>query len=448
MPFTRNRQELSPASTAAFFRKTCREPSQRRVGIEIERIGLWSDGASLHYNNGEARFGAADLLKELSVRYGWPLVDGGLGRPVGLASCCGKVSLEPGSQLELSTETASSLLSLVTSTRCFEKDVNEVTAAHGLRWVGIGVNPLAELSQMDVIALPRYHIMTKYFDDRKTLGTQMMRLTSSVQVNLDYTSEAEAIEMLRVSLALTPMGYALFGNSPWHAGERTEFLSWRGHIWRHTDHLRSGLIESVFHPEYSFDSYAEHVWKLPLMFAQSEKNGFATMDGMSLADIKAGKIAGVTATKENEMHAIRQVFTETRLKPGYIEIRSIDGQRSPMRYAAAAFWLGILYSAPARRLVVDRLGSLPAGSRDLLWLESLTTALAARVGTSSLREIAGELLEAARVSLISRRLGEEILLEPLEEVVSTGLNPAQQLIQRFGDHWKEDYLAVMDYLAQ
>lgn len=424
---------VSPESTAELFRSSCRDESQRRVGIEIERIAVWPDGHSLTYESRGDRIGAAELLDLLSLRHGWPRVDNGSGRPVGVASCCGKVSLEPGSQLELSTQTTSNLLSLRETARCFEKDVDAVTREHGLSWIGCGVSPFSTVDDVDLISLPRYHIMDRYLSARDRLGTSMMRLTSSVQINLDYVSEQEAIDMLRAGLALTPLSYALFGNSPWFRGAPSGYLSYRGQIWRNTDSLRAGILERAFRDDFSFETYVNYVWSIPLMFVQDQNSHFLSGEGLALAQLKNGKLPGVFADAVNEMHAIRQIFTEARLKPGYIEIRSIDGQRTPMRYAAAAFWLGVLYSNQARKLTLSQLGRIPAVDRDQLWHDALRVGLRAHHGKTMLLEVARELLLECRKTLKERRLGEEALLAPLEEMVKEGLNPAEVLLKKFGD---------------
>ena len=444
---SRVHSEVSQAMTAALFRQAGRESSGHRIGIEIERIGLWPSGHALCYEAVDSRVGAAELLNVLSVRYGWPRIDNGSGRPGGVARICGEVSLEPGSQLEFSTETNTNLLLLRETVRCIEKDIDEVTLAYGLRWVGIGLNPISAVNAIDLIQLARYHIMDRYLPTRGTLGTSMMRLTGSVQVNVDYSNEAEAIDMLRVALCLTPLSYAMFANSPWYLSKRSEYLSYRGHVWRHTDAVRAGILKEAFVPDFSFDDYTRHVWSTPLMFAETDRNVFVDAGGASLNDIKANKLEGATATGKNEMHAIRQIFTEARLKPGYIEIRSIDGQTTPMRYAAAAFWLGVLYSRSARALCLSWFGGLTAQARDLLWESCLREGLSAKLGVKTMREAAGEIMSAAKASLLERGFGEEELLGPLEETVCEGVNPAQVLIERFGDDCRRDFPAILNYLS-
>ena len=173
-----------------------RTPDERRIGIEIERIGLWPDGSALHYSKstgprGEERPGAFDLLSALEKKHRWPVIKNEEGYPLGFSSPYGKVSLEPGSQVELSADAAVDLVSVEKSAQAFEGLVDTITRPWGLTWTGIGVNPRNTVDEMDVIPSRRYQIMTDYLGQRARLGTAMMRLTSSVQVNLDYTSETK-----------------------------------------------------------------------------------------------------------------------------------------------------------------------------------------------------------------------------------------------------------------
>src|SRR4051812_33593593 len=203
---------------AALLRSSIRHEKQRRIGIEIERAGMWTDGMSLHYQEQKygsgVRPGAERLLRELSKNTKWPLVESGLGKPIGFKTPLGKVSLEPGSQLELSTEPLCDLFAVVEATRAFEQEVDRITKDWGLYWLGIGVNPVASVNEIELIPSRRYQIMTDYFPSRGKYGLSMMRLTTSLQINLDYTSEEEGIEMLRAALLAAPLSYALFGNSP------------------------------------------------------------------------------------------------------------------------------------------------------------------------------------------------------------------------------------------
>ncbi len=426
-----NANELGPEWLAERFRKACRSPEARKIGLEVERIGLFKDGKSLTYSDKSDRRGAATLLSEIAARHGWQVGNNAEGRPLYLSGPVGKVSLEPGSQLELSAQPDGNLVSLSRTIDTFERQVDEITSPWGLKWISVGVNPVEAVPDVELIPSTRYHIMTQYLGKRAALGTSMMRLTSSVQINLDYTSEAEAVEMLRAALALTPVSYALFGNSPISKRKASGELSYRQKIWKETDPDRSGLLPEAFQPGFGFDAYARIAWTRPLMFAQATDGSYIPAHGKSLEEIAAGKLPGATLTEANLTNSVQELFFEARLKPGYVEIRSLDGQSPEHRYACSAFWVGILYRPEARRLALDLLGGLTAEARERLRDECGRVGLAAKEGEISIKEVSRKLCEVARETLVNRGRGEDKLLEPLYRILETGKNPGQLQLEKF-----------------
>jgi glutamate--cysteine ligase len=434
------------------FHRSVRPRAERRVGIEIERIGMWRDGYSLHYREGksakgETRPGAEALLTEVQKRQGWEAVLSPEGKPLGFHSPYGKISLEPGSQLEISGDPVNDIPEMVHQIEECEKRFDEVARPWGLRWLGIGVNPLSTVEQLDVIPSPRYHIMTDYLGKRDTLGTTMMRLTSSIQLNLDYTSESEAIEMLRAALAAAPVSYALFGNSPLSQGAPSGFVAFRGEVWRHTDPDRGGLMDEAFVEGFDFVTYAERAWHRPLMFAQAPDTHYVAAKGNSLADIAAGKLPGVEVDSRNQTNSVQEIFTEARLKPGYIEVRSIDGLGKRDRYAAAAFWLGLLYGESARALAIEHLGGKKSQLRHDLNVAASRLGMQATAGQVSILPIARELVAAAKATLVERGKGEEKFLAPVEETLATGKNPGQIVLEKWNGEWKGDFGKLFDHCA-
>ncbi len=426
-----NANELGPEWLAERFRKACRRPEERKIGLEVERIGLFQDGNSFAYSDRPNKPGAGTLLTTLASHHGWKLGTNDAGRPLYLSGPVGKVSLEPGSQLELSAAPDPNLISLSKTIDTFERQVDAITQPWGLHWIATGVNPVETVSDIELIPSSRYQIMTDYLGKRARLGTSMMRLTSSVQINLDYTSEAEAIEMLRTSLAAAPVSYALFGNSPVAAKENTGQLSYRQKIWKETDPDRTGLIPEAFQAGFGFDEYARLAWNRPLMFAQTPDGRYIAAEGKSVSDIAAGKLPGTLLTEANLTNSIQELFFEARLKPGYVEIRSLDGQSPADRYAAAAFWVGLLYRPEARRLTLDLLGGLTAQAREKLLDDAGEVGMAAKTDQFTIRDVTKRLADAARETLVNRGRGEEKLLEPVFEILSTGKNPAARQLEKF-----------------
>lgn len=426
------------------FKESARKEKDRQVGLEIERIAIWKDdGSAFLYKQvekgGKIRPGAEKLLQTLHETYGWEYVLGNTGKPIGLKNPHGKVSLEPGSQFEYSVDPKGNLGEVEAIVREFDAEVDKVIHPwKGLCFIGLGVNPLHAVSDLDIIPARRYEIMTEYLGRRGALGTSMMRRSSSVQINLDYTSEDEAIEMLRVGLVVAPLSTAIFGNSPFVDGKESGYLSYRAEIWRQTDPDRSGLLAEAFQEGFGFSDYVRLLWREPLMFVQDVKGDFVPAEGYSLQDIREGRISGVKADERNQRWSIQELFTEARLKPGYIEIRSVDGQLPHYRFASAAFWMGLLYDADARVLALNRLGALTAEQRYELWIETSKVGLKAKTAGLSVQKIAEELVEASRATLVRRGYGEEKYLDCLGKNVAAGKNPANIVLEGLHREWNGD----------
>ncbi len=408
---------------------------------------MWDDGRSLHYRSVGNEPNAEQLIRALAEETQWEIATYHEKFPLGLNGPLGKVSLEPGSQLEFSANPQASVGEAARIIDGFEKTVDKITGPWGLHWLGIALNPVATVPQMDVIPLTRYAIMTDYLGKADTLGTTMMRLTSSIQINFDYSSEEVAIEMLRVALALAPISYALFGNSPLREGKPTGWRSYRSEVWHHTDPDRQGLLPEAFEEGFNFARYAELVAKRPLMFAMNDRGDNVPAQSQSLVDISQGKLPGVGLNADNLLNPLRQFFTEARLKPGYVEVRSIDGLRVGDRYAAVAFWTGLMYSAHARAQVMETLGSITPAEREASWLAAGREGLRARVAGLPFQKVAGHLLELSRTSLLERGLGEEAFLEPVERTIADGKNPADRLLELFNGRWKGSVSELIRYCA-
>jgi len=237
--------------------------------------------------------------------------------------------------------------------------------------------------------------------------------------------------MLRAAIAAAPVSYALFGNSPVVEKKKADVLSYRHSIWLECDPDRTGLLPEVFAPNFNFEKYAELAARRPLMFAQIKDGTYVAANGLSFLDIAEGKLAGAVADEANGLNSLRELFTDARIKPGYVEVRSIDGLRPRDRYAAVAFWVGLLYSAEARELAIHHCSANSSENREAVWMAAAKYGLSAEVGECCLRPLAQQLAEIAKETLLKRGFGEERFLEPVWETLATGKNPGQVSLDLF-----------------
>jgi len=106
---------------------------------------------------------------------------------------------------------------------------------------------------MPLMPKGRYRLMNDYMEKVGTMGRSMMRRTCTVQVNIDFGSEADMVQKLRVALALQPVATALFANSPFFEGQPNGQKSWRSYIWLHPDDARTGMLPFVFEDGFGFE---------------------------------------------------------------------------------------------------------------------------------------------------------------------------------------------------
>jgi gamma-glutamyl:cysteine ligase YbdK (ATP-grasp superfamily) len=125
------------------------------------------------------------------------------------------------------------------------RPLKEFARPLGIGFLGLGMTPNWSRSQIPMMPKGRYRIMTAYMPKVGKHGLDMMYRTCTVQTNLDYSSEANMVKKLRLSLALQPVATAMFANSPFTEGKPNGFLSFRSEIWRDTDADRCGRRSSL-----------------------------------------------------------------------------------------------------------------------------------------------------------------------------------------------------------
>ena len=200
----------------------------------------------------------------------------------------------------------------------------------------------------------RYKIMTAYMPKVGTRGLDMMYRTCTVQTNLDYSSEADMVKKLRVSLALQPVATALFANSPFTEGKPNGFLSYRSEIWRDTDNQRAGMLPFAFEPGMGFERYVDYALDVPMYFVKREDEYIDT-SGLSFRDLLAGKLP-----RHGNLRADAVRLGEPRLDDlsrGAAEALSRDARLRRRAVAPPAGAAGVLGRHPVRRCLARcRLG--------------------------------------------------------------------------------------------
>ncbi|MBT6443081.1 MAG: glutamate--cysteine ligase, partial [Alphaproteobacteria bacterium] len=288
----------------------------------------------------------------------------------------------------------------------------------------------------------RYKIMKAYMPTRGNLGLDMMTRTATVQVNLDFSSEADMVRKMRVGLALQPVATALFANSPFTEGKPNGFLSYRSQIWTDTDPDRCGMLNFVFDDDMSFERYAEHALDVPMYFVQRD-GGFIDASGQSFRDFVAGRLPalpGEHPTLKDWDDHLTTLFPEIRMKR-YIEMRGADGGPWGRLCALPALWVGLLYDSIALDQAEAIANELAVGDLERLRADVPRTGLATPAGARTLHEVARDVLAIAAGGLKRRAVkgihdpDERSYLTVLNEIVESGRTPAEELLEAYHGRW-------------
>src|SRR5471030_2947364 len=190
-------------------------PEAWRIGTEHEKfVFRRSDLRRVPY---EGPDGIRALLEGLT-RFGWtPVLEAG--KPIALSQGKCSISLEPGGQFELSGAPVETVHQTCAEVGTHLKQVREVAGELGLGMLGLGFDPKWRREDVPWMPKGRYAIMRDYMPKRGTMGHDMMLRTCTVQVNLDFSSEADMVTKFRVGLALQPVATALFAASPFVEGK-------------------------------------------------------------------------------------------------------------------------------------------------------------------------------------------------------------------------------------
>lgn len=389
-------------------------PKKRLVGAEVERFGLDRHSKVLRYTEH-----MAVLFSELVKDFEWKVSAQYKDWILGVNKDQSYISLEPGAQFEIAGSPKNSLFEAQALEDQIDTEVHQTQTAREWKWVWLGVNPYDRAEDIQIIPSPRYQLMTEYFPTKARRGWEMMRLTSGFHLNIDFNTDQEAVEMLQAGFYLVPLITALFGNSPFYHGQRTGHLSERAFIWSETDPLRSGFLDFVFDQNFALKDYVNFVCSTELMYILKQ-------DG----SVEAGRSRCLKELSEelvelNALSAMRQIFTEIRLKPCCVELRSFDQQSPELRYAAMAFALGLIYDDENRKLLCERALKVSAKELQKQTLRAATDGLKADDFYEDLKE----LILWSENGLRRRRLNEEDLLSPVQNLMSGRKNPAQLLLE-------------------
>ena len=432
-PITDHRQLVEYLSSGA------RPESQWTIGTEHEKFGFRTD--DLRPPTWDGPRGIEAMLRGLT-RFGWQPYEE-KGKLIALLKDGASVTLEPAGQLELSGAMLQDIHETCRETNQHLREVKTVGEELGLGFLGMGFQPKWRRDEMPWMPKGRYKIMREYMPKRGNLGLDMMTRTCTVQVNLDFSSEADMVKKFRVSLALQPIATALFADSPFTEGKPNGYLSYRSHIWTDTDPDRTGMLDFVFEDGFGFERYVDYLLDVPMYFSYRDGE-YIDLSGQSFRKFLRGELAalpGQLPTMKDWADHMTTAFPEVRLKK-YLEMRGADGGPWNRLCALPAFWVGLLYDSTSLDAAWDLVKDFSMAERHALRDGVPRHALKLPFRGATVRELALEALKIAGEGLKRRNrlnasgTSEAVFLEPLVEFALANETPAERKLALYHGAWK------------
>ncbi|CAN7180408.1 glutamate--cysteine ligase [Neorhizobium sp. LjRoot104] len=432
----------SVSELSAYLAKGPRPKQDFRIGTEHEKFAFFrADNSPVPYF-GDASISA--LLKGMEAKLGWePIMDGE--NIIGLAehSGMGAISIEPGGQFELSGAPVETIHQTCRESNQHLAVLREIAEPMGIRFLGIGGSPKWTLAETPRMPKSRYDIMTRYMPKVGSKGLDMMYRTCTIQVNLDFSSEADMAAKMRVSMKLQSIATALFASSPFTEGRPNGLVSWRGDIWRDTDNQRSGVLPFVFNDDFGFADYVEWALDVPMYFIVRDGK-YHDCTHVTFRQFMSGALKGEVKDWEPTMgdwtNHLSTLFPDVRLKR-FLEMRGADGGPWRRICALPAFWVGLLYDdtalADAETLTADWTVEDVVAMRDAVPAKGLN----AEIKGKPVLDIAREAVAISKAGLKARaRLNgegqdESIFLQPLDEVLAKKTTMADDMLSLYHGRW-------------
>lgn len=433
---------------AEYLADGCKPKEDWRIGTEHEKFGYIKDTlAPLPF---EGKQSIVAVLEGLRDRHGWSEVRES-GHLIGLEKAGANVSLEPGGALELSGAPLETIHETCDEVNEHLREVKDIADEIGVGFIGLGAAPIWTHDEMPLMPKGRYKLMDAYMGKVGTMGRSMMRRTCTVQVNLDFGSESDMVQKMRVAIALQPVAVALFANSPFFEGKVNGHKSWRSRVWRDLDASRTGMIPFIFDEGFGFEAWVQYALDVPMYFVYRDGQYIDAL-GMSFRDFLKGELPalpGETPTLSDWADHLTTAFPEARIKK-FIEMRGADGGPWRRLCALPAFWVGLMYDQTALDAAWDLVKGWSAETREGLRVAASVDGLQAKVDGISMRDLAREVVAISEAGLKARaRTGaggmvpdETHFLNALKDSLDSGMVPADELLARYNGDWNGDLTRI------
>ncbi|MDQ3479656.1 MAG: glutamate-cysteine ligase family protein, partial [Pseudomonadota bacterium] len=206
---------------------------------------------------------------------------------------------------------------------------------------------------------------------------------------------------------------------------------------------------------FGYERYLDYALDVPMYFVFRDGK-YIDVAGESFRAFLDGKLPQLPGEKPrltDFTDHLSTAFPEVRLK-SFLEMRGADGGRWGKICALPALWVGLLYDDEALGSAWELVKDWSIEEREELRRSVPKLGLKAPVpGGHSMLELARQVVRIAaggltrRAQLNSAGDNEGGFLDPLHDIVATGLTPADRLLDRFHKDWRGDVSRIYEELS-
>ena len=433
------REKLQREDILALFTNGYKPKSEHKIGMEFERLPISTvTNKAVSYDDD---FGVCNFLRAFAKSENWDYITDDY-NIIGLKQGHDTITLEPGSQVELSIEPKNTIFDLKKKVDELDFLMRPILDRFNIKLLKYGVSPLSTHKSISLIPKRRYRIMAQYLWG--ILSDVMMRETAGIQCCIDFENEEDAMRKFLIANKLTPFITAMFANSPIRGGVETGYKSFRALSWLNTDNDRCGFCGKLSN-EFSFEKYVDEVIKSPMIFINREDTPIALRGKFTFEDFMKSGYRDFDADIEDFKLHSNLYFPEVRMR-NFIEIRNHDCVGKDMIYSVLAIYKGILYNETAMDEIEELFAKFDYNDFSELRYNVPKSAMNAHIAGIKVSEIAKEILYIAEKSLIEMDTNEENFLEPIRELVADGISPADIIIRNWNGIWNKDVNKLVKYL--
>ena len=438
---TKKAEKLTKEDLLKLFTKGNKTDCNFKVGMEYERLPI-STGTNIAVPY-EGDFGICNFLRTFAKYENWDYITDDY-NIIGLKQGHDTITLEPGSQIELSIKPQKTIFDLKQKIDSLNKQMKPILDKFNIKLLEYGVSPLSTHKNISLIPKRRYKIMAQYLWG--ILSDVMMRETAGIQGTFDFRDEQDAIKKFNIANKLTPFMTAMFANSPIRGGVETGYKSFRALSWLNTDNDRCGFCGN-FDKEFSFAKYIDQVLKGPVIFINRENIPIEIRGKVTFEEFMQKGWGDFEADIEDFKLQANLYFPEVRLR-NFIEIRNHDCVGKNMIYTVLAIYKGILYNETAINEIEELFKDFQNQDFSDLRYNVPKSALSAKIKNFFAADIAKEILYIAEKSLIEQNTGEEKFIEPIKELTTDSISPADIIIRNWNGIWNKNINKLIKFLSE